>query len=364
MAKLCVGIDVSKDKFDVSYTIDGTNTYNVPCPARLALRQAGTGTPHQLTHFEYSTFLNEKKGFKKFLKQSETLLQKMNLQNIHFCMESTGIYYESLCEYLQDSNHIVSAVNPSIPKSFALSIMLRTKNDKVDSSMLARFCFKHNPNPTPKLPESFKHFRYLVRHIDTLRKDRTREIARFKSSSNSDVRQFIHENIQLIEKQQSVLIAKIKKMVKEDDFLRTQIELLKTVPCVGDKTAWVILSELNCLDIENLSPQAIVAHAGLSPKEHSSGSSVHGRSPISRIGNSNIRKALFFPALGCIRHPNYFTKFYLHLIERGKPKKVAVTAVMRKILLTSIGVLKNQTPFDPNWAEKAREKYNAELDAA
>ena len=76
MTKLYVGIDVAKDKFDVSYTKDGQNT------------------------FGHSTFLNSKSGIKKFFKQAESILKKQNLQDIHFCMEATGIYHCELCEYL------------------------------------------------------------------------------------------------------------------------------------------------------------------------------------------------------------------------------------------------------------------------
>ena len=63
------------------------------------------------------------------------------------------------------------------------------------------------------------------------------------------------------------------------------------------------------------------------------------------------------PSLNCIKTQNYFYDFYCRLLSNGKPKKVAITAVMRKILLTAIGVLKNQEPFDPNWAKKKQEEY-------
>ena len=108
MTKLYVGIDVSKNKFDVSYTIDGQNI------------------------FGYSTFENDKKGIKKFFKQAENFKQKYEQTEIHFCMEATGIYHFELCEYLQNSAHRVSVVNPLKTKSFSKSLMLRTENDKVD----------------------------------------------------------------------------------------------------------------------------------------------------------------------------------------------------------------------------------------
>ena len=135
MSKMYVGIDVTKNKFDVSYTVDGQNI------------------------FGYSTFTNEKKGIKKFFKQTEKFLKEVKLEEIHFCMEATGIYHCELCEYLQNSAHIVSVVNPLKTKSFSKSLLLRTKNDKVDSSMLTLYAFLHNPPHTPKLPESIRKFR-------------------------------------------------------------------------------------------------------------------------------------------------------------------------------------------------------------
>ena len=96
MTVLYAGIDVSKDKFDVSFTTDGKRIFN------------------------YSVYSNEKKGIKSFLKKSLVLMKKENCEKIHFIMESTGIYHCGLCEYLQEhSDHIVSVVNPVQTKSFS-----------------------------------------------------------------------------------------------------------------------------------------------------------------------------------------------------------------------------------------------------
>lgn len=339
MKTLYAGIDVSKDKFDVSYTTDGECS------------------------FEHSTYPNNLKGFKTFLKKSEKIMQKEECKDIHFCMEATGIYHCELCEYLQNSAHLVSVVNPLMTKSFAKSLLLRTKNDKVDSKMLSQYAYKHKPAITPKLPTVIKKFRSLVRYKDSLTVDRTREIARLKSSLDSDVKKLINNNIAFIEKQIKDVISKITDLVKQDEFLTKQVNLLKTVPCVSDAVAWKLLSEIKCDSIENLSPKSQVANAGLSPKENDSGNKATGRGCISRMGNSDIRKMLFMPALGCIKNENYFTEFYKHLINKGKPKKVAIVAVMRKILLTSMGVLKNQQQFDSNWAKKIQTEHLNKLAA-
>lgn len=340
MTVLYAGIDVSKDKFDVSFTTDGKRIFN------------------------YAVFINEKKGIKSFFKKALGLMKKENCNKIHFVMESTGIYHCGLCEYLQEhSDHIVSVINPVQTKSFSKSLMLRTKNDKVDSSMSAQYGFYHNPKPTPKMPETLKHFRSLVRLRDALIEERTRKIAQLKSSLDKRVQNYFERSIKFTEKEIEKLENEIKELIKNDDYLNRQISLLKTVDAIGDTTAWKLLSEVK-VNAENINPKAQAANAGLTPREFSSGSSVRGRTHISRMGNRSIRKSLYLPALSCIKNRNYFYGFYNRLVENGKPKKSAVTAVMRKILVTAMGVLKNQQPFAPDWAEKTRKEYEKNLKKA
>lgn len=339
MRKLCVGIDVAKNKFDVMYTVDGEN------------------------YFGYSTFPNDKKGIKKFVKQAEKFLKQEKCEQIHFCMEATGIYHCELCEYLQNSAHIVSVVNPVRTKSFAKSLQLRTKNDKVDSQMIAHYTFLYNPIQTPKVPKELQHFRRLVKFKETLVEDRAKELTRIKSALDSDVKQLINNRINFLEKQIKEIIYKIETIVKENEFLSRNFNLLITVDGINFNVAWRILAELNYETINDITPKSLVAHAGLSPRENSSGDK-YGKVTISKIGKSDLRKIMYMPALSCIRHDNYFTSFYLHLLEKGKAKKVAITAVMRKMILTAMGVLRNQEPFDPNWAKKVQAKYQEKLQAA
>ena len=339
MRKLCVGIDVAKSKFDVMYTIDGEN------------------------YFGYSTFPNDKKGIKKFVKQSEKFLKQEKCEQIHFCMEATGIYHCELCEYLQNSAHKVSVVNPVRTKSFSKSLQLRTKNDKVDSQMIAHYTFLHNPTQTPKVPKELQHFRRLVKFKETLVEDRAKELMRIKSALDSDVKQLINKRINFLEKQIKETMYKIETIVKENEFLSRNFNLLITVEGINFNVAWRILAELNYETINDITPKSLVAHAGLSPRENSSGDK-YGKVSISKIGKSDLRKIMYMPALSCIRHDNYFTSFYLHLVEKGKAKKVAITAVMRKMILTAMGVLRNQEPFGPNWSKKVQAKYQEKLKVA
>jgi transposase len=89
-----------------------------------------------------------------------------------------------------------------------------------------------------------------------------------------------------------------------------------------------------------------VAYAGLDPRHHESGTSVHQKARISKVGNRHIRRALYMPALTAVRHAREVRAFYLHLQARGKCKMVALVAVMRKLLHAIFGMFKYDAPFD------------------
>ena len=331
---LYVGIDVAKAKFDVSFTIDGKEC------------------------IYYQTIENEKGGFKKLVKEIKKMQKKYKIKKVHICMENTGIYHCELCEYLQKhSALIVSVVHPVRSKSFSKSLLIRTKNDKIDSMMLAQYAYTNKPKATPKLPENLKNFRALVRYENSLVKLINQAQGQLEGCRDEEIEVLIKQNIEFLKAQRKSVIEKIETMIKSDEFLTKQIKLLKTVDGIGDKSAWIILAELKFDSIENLSPKAQVCNAGLSPRRFDSGNSVRGRSHISKIGKSLVRKVLFMPALRCIKYENYFTPFYNRLKKNGKTHRQSQVAVMRKMLYTACGVLKNQVPFDKDWAKKTQERY-------
>lgn len=341
MKKLCVGIDVAKDKFDACFTIDGE------------------------TYFGHTVFPNSKHGLKDLVTLSKKYKKEFKIDKIHFCMEATGKYHYELCEYLQKySTLIVSVVNPHQTKAFSKSLLLRTKNDKVDSKMLAQYCYERKPKATPPISEKIKKLRNLVRLQESEIKKRTEEKNRLHASTDEYVREMIRENIEFIDNQIKSIEEKIMEVINSDEKLKNDFKLLLTVPCIGEKLAWIILSEYYYIEPSEIRPKSCVAHAGLSPKAHDSADRPYGKAHISRIGVSRIRSNLYMPSLNCICHENYFSEFYNRLVNKGKAKKLAITAVSRKILLTAMGVLKNQKPFDPNWSERTREEYAKNLKVA
>jgi transposase len=128
-------------------------------------------------------------------------------------------------------------------------------------------------------------------------------------------------------------------------------DLLATIPGVDTQTASTVLAELPALDGVP-SARAAAAYAGLAPRQFTSGSSVRGRTRLSKSGNARLRKALDLPTLTAIRFNPVLRGFFERLRAAGKPKMQAVGACMRKLVLIAYGVLKNRAPFDPHGSSR------------
>ena len=131
--------------------------------------------------------------------------------------------------------------------------------------------------------------------------------------------------------------------------LRQKVDNMQTIPGIGKITAVAILAESPNLESFN-SARELAAYAGLTPKHRISGTSVRGKTSISKIGSSRLRKALYFPAIVAKTHNPIFKNFTQKLSSKGKPTKVIIVAIMRKLLHIIFGVIKYKTQFNPNFS--------------
>jgi transposase len=268
-------------------------------------------------------------------------------------MEATGTYGDALATYLHEAGHPVSRVNPAAIKAYAQSHLSRTKNDRVDAALIAGFCAERRPPawapPTPELRE----LRALVRRLDSLVEMRTMEENRLSSGITVEaVRESVGELIAHLAEQISRTEALIRDHINSHPGLRSQRELLDSIPGVGEATAAVLLAEVPDIT-EYRSARQVAAFAGLVPRERQSGSSVRGRVRLSKIGNARLRKALYFPAVTALRCSPFFQRWAEGLRQRGKSKMAVIGAAMRKLIHLAYGVLKTGKPFDPEWAKIA-----------
>jgi transposase len=316
MSAPVLGIDIAKQRIEVALLMDGK--------------------------VKNKTFKNTMEGF-------ETLalwLRKLGIPQVRACLEATGNYGEELAIYLHEAGHSVSIVNPARIKGFAQSELIRTKTDKMDAGIIARFCLAMKPEVwIPPLPE-VRVLRALVRRADSLIDMLTQEKNRLGTAHESVI-PLIKEHMNYLNKEIKKVRDQIADLIDQNPNLKQKKELLGSIPGIGKATIAVILAELDNLEKFN-HVRELVAFVGLAPKETLSGSSIKGKPRLCKIGHARLRKALYMPALVSIQCNPVMMVFYNRLKERGKNGKVIVCAIMRKLVHIIFGILKSGKKFDPN----------------
>jgi transposase len=320
-----LGLDVAKRKFNA------------------CLLRAGGKLRHKV-------FTNDAAG----CAQLSDWLRRQGIKRVHACLEATGTYGDSLATYLHGQEHVVSIVNPAAIKAYAQSHLSRTKTDRVDAALIAGFCGERRPPAWHPPEREVQELQALVRRLDSLVEMRTAEENRLSSGITVEaVRESVEELIAHLSEQIKRTEALIREHIDRHPGLRRQRELLDTIPGIGETTAAALLAEVPDFS-QYRSARQVAAFAGLVPRERQSGSSVRGRVRLSKIGNSRLRKALYFPAITAIRCSPFFQSWVEGLRQRGKSKMAVIGAVMRKLIHLAYGVLKTGKPFDPEWTRKEK----------
>lgn len=317
-----LGIDVSKDSLDVCLL---------------------SGPSVQMGQFD-----NTASGFQRL---ARWLRKQAAAEELHACLEATGQYGDGVAEYLYQQGWRVSVVNPARIKAYGASRLVRNKTDQLDARLIAEYCARENPPAwTPPSPE-FKQLREMTRHLAALKDMRTQESNRLGSGgSHPLVQQAISEHLTFLQQQIKALESQIKAHINRYPELKRRKQLLMSIPGIGEITAIKILAEIRSLE-EFDNARQVAAYAGLSPRQHRSGSSVRGQTRLSKAGNIHLRTALYFPAIVACRHNPLLRVFAERLRARSKGKMVVVGAVMRKLLCLAYGVLKSGIPFDPHYGD-------------
>jgi len=321
MENTIVGIDVAKKKFDVAL-LRGEKTVS-------------------------GAFKNTPEGFTML----QRWLERHGVDRVHACMEATGVYGEDLAVSLHSAGHVVSVVNPARIKGFAQSELSRTKTDKVDAALIARFCRAMQPDPwQPPVPE-VKQLQALVRRLDELQGMLTQERNRF-ATADDIVKPSIADVITVLEQRIEQVRRLIRDHIDRDPDLRNKRDLLESIPGIGPATSAMVLAEFG--DVTRFhDARCMASFCGLTPRHRQSGTSVRGKSMLSKTGSSRIRKALFMPALSAIKYNPVIAAFRTRLLANGKPRMVIVGAIMRKLVHIIYGVLKTGRRFDPAIAATA-----------
>jgi len=292
----------------------------------------------------HASFPNTESGFEQLAAWLARHRPAAAIELLHACMEATGNWGLDLAAFLYAAGVQVSIINPRQIKAFGDSELSRNKTDKLDAALIARFCRSHTPPAWTPPAAEMRELREMVRRCAALKANRTQEINRQKAGLVSGVvAASIERLLTCLNEEIRSITAAIRALIARDAALQTDFDLLRSIPCIGEVAATVILAEVP--NIAEFTPKALAAFAGLSPQEHSSGSRRHAGG-ISRIGNPLLRSVLYLCALSARRHNPRLTDFVQRLTAAGKPHKVVLVAVARKLLVLAHAVIRTQKPFE------------------
>jgi transposase len=271
-------------------------------------------------------------------------LKKNRGESAWVCMEATGIYWELAAQTLADSGHKVSVVNPALVRSHAQSHGLRVKTDAVDARVLAGFCREKQPAAWTPPRASERALRALVLRHQGLVEIQTQEKNRMESA-RLEVKDSLQAHLKWLADELDRIEQAIKQTIDDDPDLKGKRDLLDSIPGLGERTIAVLLAYSGHARFN--SARQFVAFAGLSPRIYESGTSVKIPPRLSKIGHAALRRALYMPAMVTLYKTQWGRVFHKRLAANGKPPKLIIGAMMRKLAHVAYGVMQSGQPFNP-----------------
>jgi len=276
-------------------------------------------------------FPNSKAGYCKLIAQ----IQKQ-VGTVHVVCEATGPYHLPMCLALQESGLPLTVANPAWIKYFGRSEGVLAKTDPIDASLIERYANARRPPADPPIRREQIGLTELVNHRAQLVASRTALLNTSAQVLDPSVRKEIARAIAALDRCIVAAERRLKEMIEADPSWKAKLAILTSVKGIGFTTAAALLAKMPELGLLNRGQCA--ALAGLAPYDNDSGTFTGQRSICG--GRSDVRAALYMAAVTAARHNAVLRGFYERLIQAKKPFKVAITAVMRKLLLYLNSLLK------------------------
>jgi transposase len=267
-------------------------------------------------------------------------------------MEATGAYHEAAALALHAAGCRVIVANPKRVRDYASGVGLLNKTDRVDARALLRYGREQAEELVAwePPPVEIRTLRALYARLSAVELDLQRELNRKQQADLSGqpepVRRSMEQSIEHLREDRERLKRAIEDHFDQYPDLRQQRELLQSTPGIGPISADRMLCLLLRHHFEDARQAA--AFAGLVPRMHESGTSVHKRPRIAKTGDASLKAVLYMAAVTASQHNRELRQQYQSLLKAGKSKLSALGALMRRLLHIAFGILKHRTPYNPS----------------
>jgi transposase len=272
---------------------------------------------------KHCRFENNTEGIDAFV------LRCKSLESPSVILEPTGGYERALLKSLYGNNIVVSVVNPYYVRNFARSKKDLAKTDKIDCKVLTEYGEKMDPQIYIPKPTHCFELEDLSHRRDNLVDMIKEEKQRLEKEPSESIRVSICNVVMFLEKEREGIEIQLQECISRNEQAQQISAVLQTEKGIGEQTAAILIGMLP--ELGKLDNRQIVKLCGLAPMSHDSGT-MKGYRAI-RGGRTRVRKALYMASISGIKSNNVLREFYKRLRDEGKPGKVAVIAVARKLLI-------------------------------
>lgn len=307
-------------------------------------------------------FANSSAGFKALHLWAS---QKAKKQSVLYVVEATGVYHEQVAVFLYDKSEKIAVIQPNRSFNHTKTLQMKTVTDLTSSVVIADYGLRHSPTLWTKPKAVYLELRNLSRERAQLIEDKVSIMNQLHAIEHS-----AETNAKSIKRKQALvkfLLAQIKEIEKElervpekDAELKAGVSYITSIPGIGELSAFVIIGETLGFNGFTSSKQ-VVSYAGLDVIKKESGTSVRGKSRISKRGNKNLRTALYFPAMSAIKCNDHHKNQLLRITEKTGIKMKGYVAIQRKLLILAFELWKKQEIFDPNYVHHTKKKSERSL---
>jgi transposase len=322
---LFIGIDVSKKTLNYELVVQSENKLS----------------------YESENSIDGIKGFIKELNKQKDF----DLSNAVFCMEYTGIYNNHLLAYLTEIKANIWLENPiHIKKSLG---MVRGKNDKVDAARIAQFAYKNRDEaklwePERKIIQTLKAMTGIRNRIMKSMESLLVPIQEVKGFVDKEtiknLKSACRTSLNALKKDLKNINDKIIELIKGDEQLSYLFKLVSSVDNVGPVIATAVIVQTNEFKkFDNA--KKFACYAGVAPFEHSSGTSIRGKTRVSHMANKSLKTLLHLAALGAVSRPGEMKDYFDRKLKEGKNKMSIINAIRNKIILRVFACVRQDKLF-------------------
>jgi len=305
-----VGIDISKNGLDVHVHPSGSSRY----------------------------FNNRGEGFRALGKW----LDSISIALIIF--EATGRYHHDLHVFLDSIGYSVCIINPYRSRRFAQALGYLAKTDKADAQMLAQYGAMIKPDPTPLCDKDIKALKELTVARRALLKRMTQITNHMQDCHSSLLKCQSQQAIKQCERHLAQIDLEMEKLTQKKTILKQRFDILTSIPAIGPATAFTLIAEMP--ELGKMTAKQASSLIGLAPVAQDSGM-YRGRRKI-KAGRRGPRMALYMAAVAALRFNQDMAKLYMRLKGNGKPSKVALITVMRKMIVLANTLIGQQRKWQAN----------------